>query len=85
MSTASTIWAEALWLLLLALAAVICGVWLIERKHTYLVFIGMAPISIALGMLVEVANATPCPGGGGTSTGGGSSTRNDHRRTRQDS
>jgi diguanylate cyclase (GGDEF)-like protein len=55
MATASTIWAEALWLLLLALAAVICGVWLIERKHTYLVFIGMAPISIALGMLVEVA------------------------------
>jgi diguanylate cyclase (GGDEF)-like protein len=55
METASTIWAEALWLLLLAVAAVICSVWFIERKHTYLVFIGLSPLSIALGMLVELA------------------------------
>ena len=55
MSTASTVWAEALWLLLLALAATICAVWLIERKHSYLLFIGLSPFSIALGMLVGVA------------------------------
>jgi diguanylate cyclase (GGDEF)-like protein len=55
MSTASTVWAEALWLLLLAVAAVICCVWFIERKHTYLVFIGLSPMSIALGMLGELA------------------------------
>jgi diguanylate cyclase (GGDEF)-like protein len=55
MLTASTVWAEALWLLLLAVAAVICCVWFIERKHSYLVFIGLSPLSIALGMLVELA------------------------------
>lgn len=34
MSTASTVWAEALWLLLLAVAAVICCVWsLLRRGH----------------------------------------------------
>jgi diguanylate cyclase (GGDEF)-like protein len=56
MSTAvSTIWAEALWLLLMAVAAIICGVWFIERKLSYLVFIALSPLSIALGMLVELA------------------------------
>jgi diguanylate cyclase (GGDEF)-like protein len=55
MSTVSTVWAQALWLLLMALAAVLCGVWLIERKHTYLVFICLSPLSIALGMLVELS------------------------------
>jgi len=55
MATASTVWAQALWLLLLAVAAAICCVWFIERKHTYLVLIGLSPLSIALGMLVELA------------------------------
>jgi diguanylate cyclase (GGDEF)-like protein len=55
MPTASTVWAEALWLLLLAVAAIICCVWFIERRHTYLVFIGLSPMSIAMGMLVELA------------------------------
>jgi diguanylate cyclase (GGDEF)-like protein len=55
MSSASTVWAEALWLLLLAVAAGICCVWFIERKHTYLIFIALSPTSIALGMLARLA------------------------------
>jgi diguanylate cyclase (GGDEF)-like protein len=52
---ASTVWAEVVWLILAFDIAAVYGVWLIERKHTYLVFIGLAPVGIALGMLVELS------------------------------
>jgi diguanylate cyclase (GGDEF)-like protein len=55
MSVVSRVWAEALWLLLVAIAATLCGVWFIERKHHYLVLITASPVSIALGMLVELS------------------------------
>jgi diguanylate cyclase (GGDEF)-like protein len=55
MSTTSSVWAAALWLLFLTTAIPICGVWLLERKHTYLAFIGLAPIAFAFAMLVDLA------------------------------
>ena len=58
-SIASTVWAEVVWLVLVLDMAAVYGVWLIERKHTYLVLMGLWPVGIALGMLVELSPLDP--------------------------
>ncbi|WP_162461532.1 diguanylate cyclase [Mycolicibacterium sp. CBMA 234] len=54
MTNNSAIWTEILGCALAMAAATMYGVWLIERRSTYLVLIGIAPISLALGMMANL-------------------------------
>jgi diguanylate cyclase (GGDEF)-like protein len=53
MPEVSAVWTEVIWCALVMATAVMYGVWLIERRYTYLAFIGSAPVCLALGILAN--------------------------------